>query len=81
MPGGGNDRRGPIATALGPLDFFLCGYMKNVVYQVKNKDLQQMKTCIRKALAAVTHSMPQNTWTEVEYRLGSRASSGGHVEI
>jgi hypothetical protein len=37
---------------------------------------------IRNAVAAVTHSMLQNTWTEVEYRLGCRrASSSAHIEI
>jgi hypothetical protein len=56
--------------------------MKNLISQVKNKDLQQMKACMKNALAAVTHSMLQNTWTEVKYRLGwRRASSSAHIEI
>jgi len=56
--------------------------MKNLLSQVKNKDLQQMKACMRNDVAAVTHCMLQNTWTEVEYRLGCRrASSGAHIEI
>jgi len=84
MPGGGIDRGGPIASPLRPpdvtpLDIFLCGYMKNLVSQVKNKDLQQMKACMRNAVAAVTHSILQNTWTEVEYRLGCSASIGALV--
>jgi hypothetical protein len=54
--------------------------MKNLVSQAKNKDLQQMKACMRNAVAAVTHSM-QDTWTEVEYHLGCRARSGAHIEI
>ena len=88
MPGGGIGRGGPIATLLRPqdvapppLDIFLCGYMKNLVSQVKNKGLQQLKACMRIAVAVVTHSMLQNTWTEVEYRLGCRASSSAHIEI
>jgi hypothetical protein len=87
MPSGGIGRGGPIATLhrppdVTPLDIFLCGYMKNLVSQVKNKYLQKMKARMRKAVAAVTHSMLRNTWTEVEYRLGCcRASSGTHIEI
>jgi len=86
MPEGGIGREGPIASPLRPpdvipLDNFVCGYMKNLVSQVKNKDLQQIKACMRNAVAAVTHSILQNTWAEVEYRLGCRASSGAHIEI
>jgi hypothetical protein len=40
-----------------------------------------MKACMRNDVAAVTHCMHQNTRTEVEYRLGCRASSGAHIEI
>jgi hypothetical protein len=44
MPGRGIGRGGPIATPLippdvTPLNIFLCGFMKNLVSQVKNKDL------------------------------------------
>jgi hypothetical protein len=87
MPGGEIGRGGPITTPLRPpdltpLDIFFCGCMKNLLFPVKNKDLQQMKACMRNAVAAVTHSLLQNTWTEVEYRLDCRrASSGAHIEI
>jgi len=85
MPGGGIGRGDPIATPprppdVTPLNIFLCGFMKNLVSQAKNKDLRQMKACMRNAVAAVTHSM-QDTWTEVEYHLGCRACSGAHIEI
>jgi hypothetical protein len=68
MPGGGIGRRRPIATLLRPpdvtpMDFFVWGYVKNLISQVKNNDLQQMKTGIRNAVTSVIYSMLQNTWT------------------
>jgi hypothetical protein len=83
MPGRGDPIPAPLRPPdVTPLDIFLCGYMKNLVSPVKNKALQQMKACVRNAVAAVTHSTLHNTWTEVEYRLGCRrASSGAHIEI
>jgi hypothetical protein len=40
--------------------------MKNIVYQVKNNDLQHLKASIRDAVATVTPNMLQATWNEVE---------------
>jgi hypothetical protein len=57
---------------LNPLDFLLWGYAKNIC-QMKNNNLQQLKTCVRTSVAAVTHNMLQNTWTEVEYLLCHQA--------
>jgi hypothetical protein len=48
-------RIGPIAWPdLTPLDFFLWGYVKNIVYQVKMNDLQHLKARITDAVATVT---------------------------
>jgi hypothetical protein len=44
---------------LTPLDFFLWGYVKNIVYQVKINDLQHLKDRIRDAVAKVT---PKDNW-------------------
>jgi hypothetical protein len=55
-------RGGPIAWPprspdLTPLDFFLWGYVKSIVYQVKIKDLQHLTVRIRDAVATVTPNM------------------------
>jgi hypothetical protein len=80
-------RGGPIAWPprspdLTPLGFFLWGYLKNVIYQVKCNDRQHLKALIREAVATVRPNMLQATWNEVEYRLDiSRATKGAHIEI
>jgi hypothetical protein len=72
----------PRSPELTPLDLFLWGYVKNIVYQVKINDLQHLKARIRDAVATVTLNMLQATWNEVEYRLDiCRATKGAHIEI
>jgi hypothetical protein len=44
---------------LTPVDFFLWGYVKNIVYQVKINELQHLKARIRDAVAMVTPNMLQ----------------------
>jgi hypothetical protein len=64
------------------LDFFLWGYVKNIVYRVKINDLQQLEARIREDVATVTANMLQATYNEVEYRLDiCRATKGAHIEI
>jgi hypothetical protein len=36
------------------VDFFLWGYVKNIVYRVKMNELQHLETIIKDALATVT---------------------------
>jgi hypothetical protein len=56
--------------------------MKNIVYQVKIKDLQHLKVLIREAVTMETPNMLQATWNEVEYRLDiCRATKGAHPGI
>jgi hypothetical protein len=72
----------PKSLDLTPLDFFLWGYVKNNVYQVKTNNLQHVKARRREAVATVTPNMLQATWNEIEYRLDiCRATKGAHIEI
>jgi hypothetical protein len=80
--GGGPTVWPPRPPDLTPLYFFLRGYVKNFVYQIKINDLQHLKVRIKDAVGALTPNMPQPTWDEVEYRLNiCRATKGVHVEI
>jgi hypothetical protein len=87
MAGKQSGRSGPVAWPsrspdLTPLDFLLCGYVKNIVYQDKINDLQHLKALIRDAVATVTPDMLQETWNEIEYRLDiCRGTRGAHIEI
>jgi hypothetical protein len=63
-------------------DFFLWGYTKDVVYQTKVQDLDELRCRITAACETVTPVMLQNTWRETECRLDiCRATEGTLVEV
>jgi len=67
---------------LSPLDFFLWGYIKNIVYAEKIRNLQHLGERITSAIETVTRDMIQKTWQETEFRLDvSRATNGAHIEM
>ena len=72
----------PRSPDLSPLDFFLCGYIKNIVYAEKIRNIQHLQERITSAIENVTRDMIQKTWQEIEYRLDvSRATNGAHIEM
>ena len=67
---------------LTPLDFFLWGYVKNLVYQVKIRDVNHLKARITDAIGTVTPAMLGRVWGELEFRLDlCRAINGSHIEM
>jgi hypothetical protein len=50
-------------------------YVKNLVYLVKNHELQQLKAHTWNAVPAVTYNIHQNMWTEFEYFLDIRCAT------
>jgi hypothetical protein len=87
MAGRWISRGGPIAWLprtpdLSSLYFFLWSYVKNIVYQVKINDLQNLKAHIRDAVATVAPNMFQAMWKEVKYRQHiCHVTKGTHNEI
>jgi hypothetical protein len=87
MAGRWISRGGPIAWPhrlpdLTLLDFFLWGYVKNIVYQVKINDLWHLKASIRYTVATVTPNVLPASWNEVVYRLDICCpTKGAHIEI
>ena len=72
----------PRSPDLSPLDFFLWGYIKNIVYAEKIRNIQQLQERITPAIETVTRDMIQKTWQEIEFRLDvSRATNGAHIEM
>ena len=64
------------------LIFFLWGYIKNIVYAEKIRNIQHLQERITSAIKTVTRDMIQKTWQEIEFRLDvSRATNGTHIEI
>ena len=64
------------------LDFFLWGYVKDKVFSTPAPDITNLKARITDAFATLTEDMLDNTWREIDYRLGVlRATKGAHVEV
>jgi len=62
---------------------FSCrGYIKNIVYAEKIRNMQHLQERITSAIETVTRNMIQKTWQEIEFRLDvSRATNGAHIEM
>jgi hypothetical protein len=64
------------------LDFFLCGYVKDIVYKTPVSFLDELKLRIVAAIETVALQMLKNTWREIEYRLDIlRAMQGARVAV
>jgi hypothetical protein len=64
------------------MDFFLWGYVKDVVYKTKVRESNDLKERIRDAIATVDKATLERTWMEIEYRRDVlRATNGAHLEI
>jgi len=59
----------PRSPDLSPLDFFLWGYIKNIVYAEKIRNIQHLQERITSAIETVTRDMIQKTWQKIEFRL------------
>jgi hypothetical protein len=67
----------PRSPDLTPLDFFLWGYVKSIVFRAPVNGLDELKTRIR-----IPADMLHRTWQELEYRLDVIcATNGAHIEV
>ena len=65
-----------------PFVFFLWGYIKNIVYAEKIRNVQHLQDRITSAIETVTRDMIQKTWQEVQFRLDvSRGTGVAHIEM
>ena len=72
----------PLSPDITPSDFFLWGYVKDIVYRTKVRDVNDLQKRIIQALDTIIVDMPARTWLETEYRLDIlRATDGAHVEV
>ena len=67
----------PRSPDITPLDFFLWGYVKDIVYRTKVQDMTEQRIFnaianierIFNAIANIDEAMLQRTWQEIDYRL------------
>ena len=72
----------PRSPDLTPLDFLAWGFIKDVVYRRKVRDLTHMRQRIVEVVELVTACVLLNTWQELEYRLDiCRATTAVHTEV
>ena len=72
----------PRSPDITPLDFFLWGYVKDIVYRTKVRDIDDLKQRISNAITTIDETMLQRTWQEIEYRLDVlHATNGAHIEV
>jgi hypothetical protein len=64
------------------LDFFLWGYVNDIVYKTPVTSVDELKLRIVAAIKTVTPQMLEDTWREIEYFLDIlHAKKGAHVEV
>jgi len=72
----------PRSPDLTPLEFFAWGFIKDVVYRRKVRDLADFKQHIIESVELITPHMLINTWQELEYHLDiCRATTGAHIVV
>jgi len=72
----------PRSPDITPLDFFLWGYVKDIVFSTPLPDITNLKGRIPDAFATITEDMLETTWREIDYRLDVlRATKRAHVEV
>ena len=72
----------PRSPDITPLDFFLWGYVKDIVYPTKVRDINDLQHRIIQAIDTVTIDMLARTRQEIEYWLDIVcATDGAHIEV
>jgi hypothetical protein len=72
----------PRSPDITPLDFFLWGYVKGIVYKTPVTSLDELKLRIVAAIETVPLQMLEIAWRETEYRLNILlVKKGEHVEV
>ena len=61
---------------------FLWGYVKDIMYRTKIRDINDLKQRITDPIATIDETLLQRTWQEIDYRLDVlRATNGAHIEV
>jgi hypothetical protein len=73
---------GDDALDLIPCDYFLWGYVKDVIYVPPlPNDLQEFRQYIVAAVTTINSDMLERIWTEMDYRIDvCRVTQGSHIE-
>ncbi|KAJ4431955.1 hypothetical protein ANN_20564 [Periplaneta americana] len=65
-----------------PPDFFVWGFVKDIVYSQKDRNIDDLRVKFIQAFQQITLLMLQRTWAELHHRYElCRVRNGGHVEL
>ena len=79
---GGSTAWPPRSPEFDNIRRFAWGFIKDVVYRRKVRDMADLRQRIIEAVELITPHMLINTWQELEYRLDiCRATTGAHSEV
>ena len=79
---GGNRPWAARSPDLTPLDFFVWGYIKSIIYATRISNIAELKAQITEAANSITPTMLENVFVEVENRFRRCIDrGGGHVEL
>ena len=72
----------PYSPDITLLDFFRRGYVENIIYQTKVRDINDLQYQIIEAIGTITVDMLARTWQKIEYQLDIvYVTDGAHVEV
>jgi len=72
----------PYISGFETIRLFAWGFIKDVVYRRKVRDLADLRQRIIEAVELITSHMLINTWQELEYRLDiCLATTRAHIEV
>ena len=71
----------PRLPDLSPLDFFLWGHVKTLVYSTKPQSIDDLQVRITRVIRDITASHLQNVFSEFQNRITACIhNDGGHIE-
>jgi hypothetical protein len=72
----------PCSLDITPPDFFMWGYVKNIVYHSPVTSINDLKRHIMDSVLTIHADMLLRTWHELDYQLEIiRATKGPHIEV
>ena len=72
----------PCSLDITPVDFFMCGYVKNIVYHSPVTSINDLKMHIMDSIITIHADMLLRTWQELDYKLDIiHANKGAHNEV
>lgn len=71
----------PISPDLSPLDFFLCGTVKDIIYDTSSTDVNDLQRRITEACASISRTLPEATKNIIHRAEKCTFAHGSRIEL